>query len=113
MDVASRRMKEAIARIDAFVAGTTDGSLTITPEKFRELSCSIQLAKSARHARLSLPFDQSFSDLSASYRCSLEKLQNHLQHIETSLSAERARLLAEHSRLARTREWQEQVSRTQ
>jgi hypothetical protein len=113
MDLAKQRMKQAITRIDEFVKGITDGTLSITPERFRELSCCIQLAKLARQeAPLQSP-DPRLADLTARYRLSLARLQRHLEQIEISLSSERARLLAEHSRLARAREWKEQFNRTQ
>lgn len=114
MNLVIRRMQEAISTIDEFVESASQGRLTIAPAQFRELSCCIQLAKSARaeHAHIP-PKDSSFSSLCDRYRQSLERLRIQLRQIETALILERARLVAEHSQLSRTREWHDQLSRTQ
>jgi hypothetical protein len=114
MNPVIQRMQEAISTIDKFMVGTAQGRLTITPAQFRELSCCIQLAKSARGERAHIPpNDSSFSKLCDCYRRSLERLRAQLQQIETELNLERARLVTEHSQLSRTREWHDQLSRTQ
>ncbi len=114
MNSVMQRMQEAILTIDEFLESTSQGRLTIAPAQFRELSCCIQLAKSARSERAQiLPQDPSFSNLCDHYRHSLERLRIQLREIESGLNRERTRLVAEHSQLSRTREWHDQLSRTQ
>lgn len=107
-------INEAIAMIDAFVDGTSNGKVGIAPARFRELSHCIERAKSARILRPQLlSADRSFSALCTRYQRSLKRLQIRLLEIEASLAGERNRLLDDEFQLTRMRRWNTSLSRTQ
>ena len=114
MKSAETIINEAISIINAFVDGTSEGTVTLSPAGFHELSYCIERAKSARiaHPHLSTP-DRAFSALCARYQLSLEKLQIRLREIEAGLNGERNRLLDHELHLARAREWHTSLNRTQ
>jgi hypothetical protein len=111
---AETTINEAIAIIDAFVDGTSDGTVALSPPLFRELSHYIERAKSVRilHPHQSKR-DLSFAALCVRYQRTLGRLQIRLHEIETGLKSERNRLLEEESQLARVREWNTSLNRTQ
>ena len=114
MDSSVQPIEHAIEAIEAFVVSTVNDRAAIAPDRFRELSFAIELAKSARDRRLRPhPDPAMFVELCNRYRQSLERLRRRLSEIEIILISERSRLFEEHSRNSRIREWHNLFSRTQ
>lgn len=114
MDSSIPPIEHAIEAIEAFVVSTVTDHAAIPPDRFRELSFAIELAKSGRDRRLRPhPDPAMFAELCNRYRQSLERLRRRLSEIEITLTNERSRLFEEHSRDSRIREWHNLLSRTQ
>ena len=112
--LAEQAIHEAILAIEAFLADTVDDPGAASATTFRELSLFIQRAKFARVGGSTQdPSGPPVSAVCERYRRSLERLQTRLEEIEMHLTAQRSQLLNDHSRVARLREWNLQLSRTQ
>jgi hypothetical protein len=112
--LAEQAIEQAILAIEAFLAGSVDDPGAASATTFRELSLCIQRAKFARGGGPTQdPSGPTVSAVCERYRRSLERLQARLEEIEMHLTAERNRLLDDHSGVARVREWNLQLSRTQ